>query len=30
MTYSEGNHDRFFWNDHTLDAFGYLARQLSG
>jgi S-formylglutathione hydrolase FrmB len=29
-TYAEGDHDRYFWNDHTLDAFGFLARRLSG
>lgn len=28
-TYAEGAHTRFFWNDHTLEAFGFLSRQLS-
>ena len=28
LTYAEGGHTRVFWNDHTLDAFSWLAAEL--
>lgn len=30
LTFADGGHTRLFWNDHTLDAFGWLARKLDG
>ena len=27
-SYSEGGHTRYYWNDHTLDAFEFLAARL--
>jgi dienelactone hydrolase len=29
VTYAPGAHTRFFWNDHTLEAFAFLARHLT-
>ena len=30
VSYSPGAHTRYFWNDHTRDAFGFLAEHLAG
>lgn len=29
-TYAEGGHTRIFWNDHTVDALGWLGAELAG
>jgi S-formylglutathione hydrolase FrmB len=29
VTYAEGGHTRIFWNDHTIDAFSFLASHLT-
>ncbi|WP_028636745.1 alpha/beta hydrolase [Nocardioides sp. URHA0032] len=30
VTYADGGHTRVFWNDHTVDAFGWLGGELAG